>query len=495
MRAEKLEPHFLIRQFQNGTHHSTEESIQFVCIFLLAVLLTIVIGRRYYSSLSKYPGPFLGSFSTLWQMRHAMRGNFSKDLHQLHLDHGDFVRISHREISVTHPDAVRDVLQAPLRSPKEASRRQKNIGNAYTVSSILPMEPQMDDVLRHMRECFFALADAGKAVEVGDFWTWAAFDIVGEVTFSRRFGFLNELRDIGGAIASTGVLMRYATVMGYAIPLHTLLLDNPFMRALNRVFRFSGNVHAFKVATDALDGREKSSDGKQDMVARWFENLNKSRGSMDLVEIHAAATSNISAGSDTVSAALQSLYYHALQAPDALRLLEEEVLAADAAGALSDIPQHKEVSQLPYLQACVKEALRMHPAGPWSLPRKAPAQGLKLGDEHFPAGTLLSVNPWVIHYHPKLFERPKSFEPERWLDPERKAKEGQFWIPFGAGYNRCPGRQLAMMEVAKMAALMIRDFEIERADPNQEWKWHNNFSAVPYGWDCYVRRRGGEKAN
>jgi hypothetical protein len=56
---------------------------------ILAVsLVVITVKRRYFSPLSKYPGPFLGSISSLWQMRHAYGGRFSKDVFALHMKHG-----------------------------------------------------------------------------------------------------------------------------------------------------------------------------------------------------------------------------------------------------------------------------------------------------------------------------------------------------------------------------------------------------------------------
>lgn len=199
-----------------------------------------------------------------------------------------------------------------------------------------------------------------------------------------------------------------------------------------------------------------------------------------------AITSNIGGGSETISVTLQSTIYHLLKTPHALRRVQTELDAAP----LSEIPLHHEVAKLPYLQACVKEALRIHPVGAWNLPRVVPSSGLTIGEEYFPAGTVLSVNPWVLHHHPSLFQRPESFEPERWLvDGEQRKREEGFWIPFGAGYNRCPGRQLALLQVPKLAALMLRDFDFERVEPGKEWEWKNNLTAAPYGWDCYVTRR------
>lgn len=47
-----------------------------------------------------------------------------------------------------------------------------------------------------------------------------------------------------------------------------------------------------------------------------------------------------------------------------------------------------------------------------------------------------------------------------------------------------------LMEVPKMAALMLRDFEFQRVDKGREWVYQNHFTSVPHGWDCYVKKRG-----
>lgn len=193
---------------------------------VVSFLLVVTIKRRYFSALSKYPGPFVASFSSLWQMRHAFKGNFSKDVFALHMRHGsckssklndvsllkcvdvppgDFIRISHKEVSLTHPDAIKSILHAPLDkgdwykiwalpdstvpsvqstvNAKDVSRRQRNIGNAYTLSSLLRSEPQIDDVIHKMKECFNKVADTGKAVNLGEWWAWAAF---GKTSTSRN---------------------------------------------------------------------------------------------------------------------------------------------------------------------------------------------------------------------------------------------------------------------------------------------------------------------
>ena len=60
---------------------------------------------------------------------------------------------------------------------------------------------------------------------------------------------------------------------------------------------------------------------------------------------------------------------------------------------------------------------------------------------------------------------------------------------WGAGYNQCPGRNLAQFELSKLAATLLRDYDIEQVDPKKEWAFKSQFMAVPSGWPCTIRRR------
>jgi cytochrome P450 len=75
------------------------------------------------------------------------------------------------------------------------------------------------------------------------------------------------------------------------------------------------------------------------------------------------------------------------------------------------------------------------------------------------------------------------------LDPERASKMNPVMIAFGAGYNQCPGKNLAQLEISKTIAMLMRDYEIELVDPGKEWKYENYFTVAPHSWPCTVRRR------
>jgi cytochrome P450 len=81
-----------------------------------------------------------------------------------------------------------------------------------------------------------------------------------------------------------------------------------------------------------------------------------------------------------------------------------------------------------YLQACIKEALRIFSPVPMGLARIAPEGGLAFGERTIPAGTIVSVSPWVIHYSKELWgQDADKFNPDRWLKGDVSAKE-KYWV-------------------------------------------------------------------
>lgn len=114
--------------------------------------------------------------------------------------------------------------------------------------------------------------------------------------------------------------------------------------------------------------------------------------------------SNIAAGSDTTAITLAAVLYHLLKSPTSLRKLRAEIERKTAEGAVSDPVTYAQAQEaLPYLQAVLKEALRMHPAVGQPLMRVVPAGGAVVAGTWFPAGAQVGVNPWVAHRNEEVF--------------------------------------------------------------------------------------------
>lgn len=174
--------------------------------------------------------------------------------------------------------------------------------------------------------------------------------------------------------------------------------------------------------------------------------------------IKATTISMIIAAMETSSNVAEWAMALLLQRPDALKRAQDEldiVVGRDRVLEESDLPNLK------YLEAIVKETLRLYPAGPLLLPRVA-AESCTVGGYYVPAGTRLMVNAWVIHRDPAMWESPNEFEPERFMDYSASSLDVDGrdfrYIPFGYGRRSCPGMSLAMVMVPLIVGRLLQSF-------------------------------------
>lgn len=140
------------------------------------------------------------------------------------------------------------------------------------------------------------------------------------------------------------------------------------------------------------------------------------------------------AGSDSTAITLTSVIYHLLKYPETLQLLLKELEDAQLASPVPWDAVHK----LPYLDACIKEALRMTPALGIPLERVAPEGGLELCGKYFQAGTVLGVSAWVVHRSQQVYgEDADSWNPSRWAEASEEKRKEMDRTLFAVSYYLC----------------------------------------------------------
>ena len=144
--------------------------------------------------------------------------------------------------------------------------------------------------------------------------------------------------------------------------------------------------------------------------------------------------------------------------------LQDEVAAeADAALQAGVDPQLPD--RLPLLRAVVDETLRLYPPVP-RFDREAVAAD-RLGEHEVMPGDLVSVWPWIIQRHRKLWDNPDAFDPSR-FGPEGKHDRHRFqYLPFGAGPRTCVGARFSMAEALTILAIWLRQWRVESVPGRQ----------------------------
>lgn len=115
-------------------------------------------------------------------------------------------------------------------------------------------------------------------------------------------------------------------------------------------------------------------------------------------------------------------------------------------------------SKLPYLDAIVKETMRIHPPGTLLAPHYA-IQNSNVAGYDISKGTIVFINVWSIGRDPKYWNSPDEFLPERFLGKDIDV-EGQNFalLPFGSGRRSCPGKTLALKVIRSILGNLLHGF-------------------------------------
>lgn len=375
--------------------------------------------------------------------------------------------------------------------PKKKNERSRNFGSAYAMANLLKSEGPVDDVIGKLCDWMNQHADEKKPMDLDWFFSYAAFDNLGEIMFSKQFGFIETGTDVGSSIKDITGLQVYIVSTAFYPWIYYLFL-NPLVTWLS-IMPYG---HIFDTVFKTIAQRRSNPDARYDCLAHWLKSHEENPARLTMKDIEGHTYQVIGAGSDTVSSCLQSFVYFIIRSPegDHWQHIRDEITEAQHNGRCTDrVISFADAQQLPYLQACIKEALRVCCPASMGLPRTVPNRGggVTIGGRTFAPGTILSINPWVIHHSTEIWGADAAeFHPERWLvgDVAHIAALEKYFMPWGQGYASCPGQNIAKLEIVKMAATIVRDYDIRQVNPEQEWRWKAMFGLLPHDWPVYITK-------
>ncbi|EIE26674.1 cytochrome P450 [Coccomyxa subellipsoidea C-169] len=181
------------------------------------------------------------------------------------------------------------------------------------------------------------------------------------------------------------------------------------------------------------------------------------------------------AGYETTAAALSFTLYLLAANPDKQQLLVDEV---DSFGR-DRKPSLEDLESLPFLDACLKEGLRLYPPAPTHI-REA-ARDTEIGGYRVRKGQWLGCAVWSMHRNPKYWKDPERFLPERFIEGAAEHEEGVYkkWFPFGDGIRACIGARFALMEAKVTLVRMYQRFTFELEPGQVPLKIRNNITISP----------------
>ncbi|KAI0170695.1 cytochrome P450 [Pestalotiopsis sp. NC0098] len=476
---------------------------QFIVVLAVIAFLawqTQVLSATFRPGLRNVPGPWPAKFTSLWRVMFVYDGEAHEKYRKLHTTYGPIVRTAPNVVDISDPSAISaiyginskylksdfysafDVIYEndfmpsmfTTRSTDEHKALKRPVAQKFSMSSVKTLEYLVDPCSEIFSQAMKDLQ--GQVVDLGAWLQWYAFDVIGAMTFARRFGFMEQRKDVHRVISGIDLGLRVGGVLGQVPLLNRFSWRNKTVRNAFCYFSLPDPMAIVTKmvldAVEAYDAEAATGNERADFLA-FFRQQSKSSGEhMPQKELMNHLTNNLLAGSDTTGTSLRVVFYYLLKHPKCYQRLQEEVDHLDGSGKLSPVITYAESLQMNYLQLCLKEAMRMHPGVQFPLERIVPSGGAKICGQFMPEGTIVGVNAAVVHRDRQIFgEDADEFRPERWLCDEEKAKVmDRHLLTFGAGARTCIGKNISIMEMGKLVPQVLRQFHLEWASDEPAWK-------------------------
>ncbi|KAG7513146.1 steroid 17-alpha-hydroxylase/17,20 lyase [Solea senegalensis] len=164
------------------------------------------------------------------------------------------------------------------------------------------------------------------------------------------------------------------------------------------------------------------------------------------------------AGVETTTTVLKWAIIYLIHHPQVQRRIQEEL---DSKVGCGKSPQLCDRGSLPYLEATIREVLRIRPVAPLLIPHVA-LSDTSIGDFTVRKGSRVIINLWSLHHDEKEWENPELFDPGRFLNSEGTGVTlpSSSYLPFGAGVRVCLGEALAKMEIFLFLSWILQHFTL-----------------------------------
>lgn len=185
---------------------------------------------------------------------------------------------------------------------------------------------------------------------------------------------------------------------------------------------------------------------------------------------------------------MRACLFYICNHPAVYKKLQQEIDDYYEQNDLQEPISYSQTQQMPYLKAVVKEATRLLPSIVYQLLRYVPEGGLTVDNMFIPAGTSVGISP-IAQNRDQAIWGPDAdeFRPERWLEDEARGRyfETANMTFGGSGPRMCVGKNIALVELNKFVAQLLRNFDIDFV--NRERPWHIVTYWFAYQHDMHMR--------
>ncbi|KIV88711.1 hypothetical protein PV10_08369 [Exophiala mesophila] len=477
-------------------------------VVVLLVLVTVSTRVVYnWSRLRHIPGPRSAGWSKWWLLKRTWNGTIHMETAEQIFKHGPLVRIGPNELVTCDPETLRKITavrtpylrsdwydaikidpdRANILSERNVERHQSlraRMAPGYAGKENLDLEKSIDEVVAsfiQLIETKYLSTDSEyRPLDFCKKAQYLTLDLIGKIAFGRPFEFIQNDTDMFSYLQTTENTIPVMMLVS-VFPLLAQIFQSPLLKSvlpkntdaygLGRIMGLAKEVVQERFVPDAKR--------KWDMLGSFVAH------GLSQEEAESETLVQILAGSDTTASAIRAIILHVITNPRVQTKLLNEIAAAKVSKPVTDA----EAKALPYLQAVIKEGLRIHPPVTGLMLKVVPPQGDNVLGYYLPPGTKIGYSAFGLFLNPKIWGNDaKIYRPERWLEgtaEERRRKENNLELVFGGGRSQCLGKAVAAIELNKVILELLRNFDFTVADPQKPW---TSFSAgVFFVTDMWLR--------
>ncbi|GKT92834.1 pisatin demethylase [Colletotrichum tofieldiae] len=493
-------------------------------LLLLATALLIYLGTLSYRSwhrLRHVPGPPGAAFSKWWMLRNTLGGQMHLALKRACDEYGPVVRIGPNDLvtndsellrrmwAVRSPyckgafyeavrfDPTRDNLISMRDDHKHNELRAKMaIGENEGLEATI--DKQIQAFIRLIEERYVSTAGSFRPMDLCRKVQYLTLDVITSLAFGYHFGYVEKDADVHQYIQMTEQSMPVMMTLS-VFPQLAKLLQSPLLRRAmpSEHDRVGFGKFIAWVASSSFEPSYRSADSffvwfddsvaKKVVAERLMSDMTAKRRDMlgsflahglTREEAEGETLVQIMAGSDTTATAIRTTMLYLMTSPSCYSKLTKEVREAAQSGIISSPITNREAGDFRYLQAVIKEGLRVFPPVTGLMSTKVPKGGDFMHGMSIPEGTDIGWTAFgVLRSNAVYGPDADVFRPERWLEAgedQFKAMMAQWELVFKYGKWQCLGKTVALMELNKVFVELLRRFDFSLVDPATPW---NSFSA------------------
>ncbi|KIM46010.1 hypothetical protein M413DRAFT_300447 [Hebeloma cylindrosporum] len=500
--------------FINFLAHPTQTTLLFIFIIINLCNVLIIIRRVFFHPLSAFPGPRLAAATTFYKIYFEVikGGELLGRIHQLHILYGPVIRIGPNELHFNDHRAYADIYSVGSHLTKEPNFYKCFAANGSAFGAIDPQVSKvrranlspffsrraillLEDVIQKKANLLVTKLHRKNTAPINMFLAFrsATLDIITFYMFGHCLDSLNHPTFSDPLLMNIQVALPFLWVIKafpWAPPVMSIMprwLGKSLHRRLTAFLYIRDYVVAGLLRISKDFARHPTIHSEKPDFTIFPRLMESSRQDTSISQLLVdESLSLLQAGSDTVGNTCTVGTFF---------ILNDEVIRSRLLEELRSVWPDRDstvsltiLQNLPYLNAVIKESLRLSHGIVTPLPRIVGPAGTTIGGFYIPAKTIVGMSVTSVHLNSDLFPDPERFSPERWLQPSAQML-GHYLLPFSSGPRMCLGMNIAWAELYILFAHVFRKLRMEIVDTSVDdfRAFRDYFVPVHKGRPLHVR--------